>query len=331
VARDDVLQQEVEHDLGLGVLQALDLRDELAIDEEALLARHGVHADQRMHRVDRVLAHQAPARAGVRDHLLRRMHGLEVVEEGAESRRETSVSVSIDSKRVVRQSMSANILVCSVSGREDGVPTDLRTLQQPQHHVPRRLDLVADILVPERGRRALLEELRDLLLVAVAVDDVESREASDGARDGLVVRLAEVPHELLLARRTHIDQILIGEGDNLALRDQQGQLVLGGVRQLAQLHALHDAPQMGLDMRDLDAGREQVGLGFVLDPERGVLIVEWGQRIEPDLVPGGQVLGVLGAGRRLIGDADIRQVDVVADGCVGIGHRDGLRHGQPCP
>lgn len=84
MAGDHVLHEEILQHSELGLLQALDLRDELAIDEQAFLARHGVHAHKRMHRLDRVFAHQSTRHSGMVDHPGRRMNGLESIDKRLE-------------------------------------------------------------------------------------------------------------------------------------------------------------------------------------------------------------------------------------------------------
>lgn len=55
-----MLHEEIHEPALLGLLQAVDLRDEFAVDEEAFLTRDRVHPDQRMHGVDWVLADETP-------------------------------------------------------------------------------------------------------------------------------------------------------------------------------------------------------------------------------------------------------------------------------
>lgn len=87
---NDVLEQEIKKVPEFGFLQSLNLGDELAVDEQALLSSDGMHADQRMHGVDRILAHQATGEAGMVDHLGRRVDRLQLVNELPEGRGEAS-------------------------------------------------------------------------------------------------------------------------------------------------------------------------------------------------------------------------------------------------
>lgn len=84
MARDHVLHKEILQHSELGLLQALDLRDELAINKQAFLARHWVHAHKRMHRLDRIFAHQSTRQSRMVDHLGRRMNGLESIDKRLE-------------------------------------------------------------------------------------------------------------------------------------------------------------------------------------------------------------------------------------------------------
>jgi hypothetical protein len=215
---------------------------------------------------------------------------------------------------ILWKKVAGGLLVCHVCGCEDGIAAYFWALEEPQHDVAWRLDLIAHVLMPEGGSGALLKEARNLLAVAVAVDDMKSGVIAHRPGDRLIVWFPEMAHELLQLVRASVDKILRGEGDDLALRDQQGQLVLGGVGELAQLHAFDDAPDLGLDVSDFDAGSKQIALALVLDAQGRILIFEGRQRIEPDLVPCGEVFWVSGARGGFLGDIDIGDVDVVADG-----------------
>lgn len=69
MAGNDVLHEELEQHLLLRLLEPHDLRDELRIDEEALLTRHWVYPDERVDRVDGILADEAAGQMCVIDHL----------------------------------------------------------------------------------------------------------------------------------------------------------------------------------------------------------------------------------------------------------------------
>ena len=69
MASGNVVHEEIKQPLLLGHLHTLDPSDELAVEEEALLAGHGVHADERVDGVNGVFADKAAGQAGVVDHL----------------------------------------------------------------------------------------------------------------------------------------------------------------------------------------------------------------------------------------------------------------------
>lgn len=215
MAGDDVLHEEVDEVALLWFLEALDAGDELAVDEEAFLAGDGVDADERVDGVDGVLADEAAGEPGVVDHFGGGVHGAQAVEKGGEGWGEASVGQQGQGWKMTGEGLG--LLVCHVCGCKDGVAAYFWALEQAQHDVAGRLDLIAHVLVPEGGGGALLEEARDLLAVAVAVDDMESGVIAHRPGDGLVVWFPEMAHELLQLVRAGVDEILRGEGDDLAL------------------------------------------------------------------------------------------------------------------
>lgn len=137
------------------------------------------------------------------------MNGPEGIEPGAESRRET--------------------LVGHIGRREDGIASYFWAFQKTQHDVAWWLDFVAHILMPQSGCRALRQETRDLFFVAVAMNDMEAGVAAHCSRNRLIVRFSEMAHKLFLRLGSSIDQILRGKCDDLALGNQQRELILRGV------------------------------------------------------------------------------------------------------
>lgn len=97
---NDVLEQEIKEVAELWFLQSLDLGDELAVDEQALLSSDWMHTNQGMHGVDRILAHQPTGETSMVDHLRRRVDGFELVNKLLEGRGEAPGrwSVSIDTR-----------------------------------------------------------------------------------------------------------------------------------------------------------------------------------------------------------------------------------------
>lgn len=211
----------------------------------------------------------------------------------------------------------AQPLIRHIRRREDGIAAYLGPLQQTQHDIARRLDLVADILVPEGGRGALLEEAGDFVAVAVAVDNVEGGVIADGTRDRLIVGFAEVAHEGFLRGGAVVDQVLIWEGEDFALGDEQGEFVLSGVGEPVELEAFDDGADGWLDVGDGYAGGEEGAHGGIFDAQGRVDVVERGEGVEPDGIPGGEVLRVGGVDVREFVDVSVGDVDVVADGDFG--------------
>lgn len=206
-----------------------------------------------------------------------------------------------------------DLLVCQVGSGKDGVTADIGALQETKHDIARGLDFVADILMPQGGRGALVQEPRNLLLVSITVDDVETGVVANRPRNRLVVRLSEMPHEFLLNGRPLVNQILIRERNDLALRNEQREFVLLRVVQLVQLHTVQEGADSRLDVLLPGGAAEQVGHGLVCAESR-VFILEWPQRVKPHLVPCREVLGIPSAQLVFLVDIDIGDVDVVADG-----------------
>lgn len=69
MASGNVVHEKIKQPLLLGHLHALDPGDEFAVEEQTLLAGHGVHADERVDGVDGVFADKTASQAGVVDHL----------------------------------------------------------------------------------------------------------------------------------------------------------------------------------------------------------------------------------------------------------------------
>lgn len=218
VAGHDVLHEEIEEVALLGLLEALDAGDELAVDEEAFFTGDGVDAHERMDGVDGVFADEAAQQPGVVDHFGGGVDGAEAVEERGEGWGEAPAAVSFLFFCVGR-GRGKSVLVGHVCSCKDGVAAYFRALEQAEHDIAWRLDFIAHVLMPERGGGALLEEARDFFAVAIAVNDMESRVIAHRPGDRLVVWFPEMAHELLQLFRASVNEILRGEGDDLALRD----------------------------------------------------------------------------------------------------------------
>ena len=69
-----------------------------------------------------------------------------------------------------------------------------------------------------------------------------------------------VPSDLNLSLRGEILEILVTEGNNLLLSNEEGALVETLLRELRDLHARDDSAEEGRELLDLDAILQQVGL-----------------------------------------------------------------------
>jgi hypothetical protein len=118
---------------------------------------------------------------------------------------------------VARIGTKWNSLVSYIGCCKNSVASNIWALQKPQHHIARRLQFVTDVLMPQRARSFLLEKSRNLLFVAITVDDVKAWVSSDSARDWLVVKFAKILHELGLNTGTVIDDVLVRESNYFSL------------------------------------------------------------------------------------------------------------------
>jgi hypothetical protein len=84
MTRDNVLQQEVKEYLHFWVLEALNLGDELAVQEETFLSRDWVYANQRVDGIYRVLPDQTPRYPYMCNHHRRTVNSLQAVQKGSE-------------------------------------------------------------------------------------------------------------------------------------------------------------------------------------------------------------------------------------------------------
>jgi len=78
--RYHMLEQELQKQVRLGVLQAHNASDEFQIEEKTLFFSNGMNSDQRMYRVNRILAVQTTGGFSVVDHLGRRVDCIEFIE-----------------------------------------------------------------------------------------------------------------------------------------------------------------------------------------------------------------------------------------------------------
>lgn len=66
---DNMIHQEIQHPLNLGLLHPLNLRNKLSIQEKTFLPGNRMHPNQRMHRINGILPHQPARQPRMRNHL----------------------------------------------------------------------------------------------------------------------------------------------------------------------------------------------------------------------------------------------------------------------
>lgn len=154
--------------------------------------------------------------------------------------------------------------------------------------------LVGNVRVPGDGACAGLEEVPVGSVSLGAVHKVNLGIPFGGSRGRVDVVAAKVLAKLEGVGDGEVGKVLLAEGDNLALGDVAGELVLAGVVERGQL----DAVDLGAN------GRGEVGDGGALGEEVGergvgvlaVLVVLKGRegRVDDAAVPSGQVVRILG-------------------------------------
>lgn len=175
--------------------------------------------------LDAALSH-----AGV-DLLDTRVGGLEPVKELLEGRGETVVRLG--------------------GVGEEGITSGLGDVQVVEERGAGRLGLVGDVRVPGDGAGAGLEEGLVGFVTGAAVDQVDLRVAGGRAGCGVDVVAAKVAAELEGVGDGEVGKVLLAEGDDLALGDEAGELVLAGVGESAQLDALDLCADGGGEVGDL--------------------------------------------------------------------------------
>lgn len=166
----------------------------------------------------------APRGRGV-DLLDARVRGLEAVEALLERRAEAVVGLDgVDEQRVAAR---------------------LGLVEDVQEGRAGRLLLVRDVRVPGHRAGAGLEEFLGAAVAGPAVHEVDLGEALGRARRRVDVVPAEVA--AVLERRVdgQVGEVLVPEGDHLALGHEARQLVLARATEGAEL----DAPDLGADRR----------------------------------------------------------------------------------
>lgn len=118
------------------------------------------------------------------------------------------------------------------------------TVQKVKERGSRWLLLVGDVRVPRHGVCALFEEILAGGVVGATVDEVDLGKAVRRSRSRVDVVAAEVAYVVEGILDIDACKILVPERHDLALGDEECELVFSGLRQLAKL----DAADFGADV-----------------------------------------------------------------------------------
>lgn len=147
--------------------------------------------------------------------------------------------------------------------REDRVPTRIRHIQRIQERRPRRLVLVRHITVPGNTVRPVIEKGLEALILRAAVHEVHFRKALGGAGGGVDVQASEVFDVVERGLNGEFGEVLVPEGDDFLLGDEEGEFVLAGVGKGGKLDAFDFGADGGGDVLDGGALGEEMGEGWV--------------------------------------------------------------------
>lgn len=186
--------------------------------------------------------HATPLEAVV-DLLNARVDGLEAVQPLLEARRKTIVRLG----RVGEERVAARV----------------RAVEDVQEGGAGRLLLVRDVAVPRHRAGPRVEQRVEQLVAGGPVDEVDLRVVRGRARGRVDVVPAKVAAVLEGLVDGQVGKVLVPEGDDLALGDEAGELVLAGVAQAAQLDAVDLCAGGGRVIGDSGAGRQEVGVGWI--------------------------------------------------------------------
>lgn len=245
----------------------------LGVDVERLVAGGRMSPDNGVLVDDRVAPLDAAAGSSGVDLLDARVRGLETMETLLEERAQTLVGRDgVDEERVTAR---------------------VRPVEDVEERGAGGLPLVRDVRVPGDGAGPRLEEGAPALVSGAAVDEMHLRVALGRARGRVDVVTAEVAAVLQSLGDGQVGKVLAAEGDDLALGDEAGKLVLAGLVQAGELDAADLGADGGREVVDRDIAGEQVGEGcvgilavlIVLEVLEGRVLLLW--------VPGREVVGVL--------------------------------------
>lgn len=109
--------------------------------------------------------------------------------------------------------------------RENGVASRIRHVERIQESRPGRLGLVGDVAVPGDAVGAVVEEGAEALVLRAAVHEVDFGIALGGARGRVDMQAAEVAAEFEGVGDGEGGEVLVAEGDDFLLRDEEGEFV----------------------------------------------------------------------------------------------------------
>ena len=149
--------------------------------------------------------------------------------------------------------------------RKQGIPTNLGAIKQIQKRNPGGLFLIRHIRVPGHAAVAAREEGLEVRRAGrrETVHDVEFRMTLGRAGCGVDVVTAEEGTELQRALLWQVGEILVAEGDDLALGDEQRELCFAGFVERGQLYAVYFGADGGGEVLDFGTRWEQVGVAWV--------------------------------------------------------------------
>lgn len=154
--------------------------------------------------------------------------------------------------------------------------------------------LVTNIRVPRHRARPVLKEPVRGVVTRGPVNEMYLGVPLRRARRGVDVVASEEGAEGQRVGDGLSCEVLVAEGDDLALGYEAGELRLSGVGETAELHATNLGARGRGQMCDGPAGAEEVWVGWV-GIFAGVLVLKGlKRRVGLVLVPCGEIFGVLG-------------------------------------
>lgn len=137
---------------------------------------------------------------------------------------------------------------------KQGVTANFRRVENGQKGHSRWLGLVRDIRMPAYSTGAVGKERVDLAARwAIAMNDVELRETLGTSAGGVDVVATEIGTKVELFLSGEVGQVLVTEGYDFALSNEQGELVFPRSGELAQLDAGHFGSDAWRELLDLAA------------------------------------------------------------------------------